>query len=90
MSEVATIFGIATVIIFIGFIGTMLFERTRFPDVLVLIALEIVLGPLTGILNSAELQGITSLFGALALTLILFDDGLEIAYWEQRVEKAFE
>lgn len=82
MVDVATVFGLATLIIFVGFLGTLLFERTRVPDILILIGLGVVLGPVTGILNPAELAGITPIFGALALTLILFDGGLELRYEE--------
>ena len=82
VADTATIFGIATLVIFVGFLGTLLFERTRVPDILVLIALGVVLGPVTGLLSAAELAAITPVFGALALTLILFDGGLELRVHE--------
>ena len=82
MTDVATTFGLATLVIFIGFLSTLMFEKTRIPDVLVLIALGIVVGPVTGILSATELAGITPVFGALALTLILFDGGLDLRYDE--------
>lgn len=82
MTEVATIFGLAALIIFVGFLSTLLFERTRIPDVLILIAFGGLLGPALGVLDPAALRDITPLFGALALTLILFDGGLELRYEE--------
>lgn len=82
MVDVATVFGLVTLVIFIGLLSTLLFERTRIPDILVLIALGIVFGPLPGILKPSEFAGLTELFGALALTLILFDGGLELNYSE--------
>ena len=82
MADTATIFGIATLVIFVGFLGPLLFERTRVPDILVLIALGVLIGPVTGLLTAAELQAITPIFGALALTLILFDGGLELRIHE--------
>ena len=87
MADVATIFGVATLVIFVGFLGTLFFERTRVPDILILIALGIVLGPVTGILLSSELLAITPLLGALTLTLILFDGGLNLRY-EDVVKKS--
>lgn len=76
----AAVFGLAAVVIIIGFLGTLFFEKTRIPDILILILLGLVLGPLTGILDPASLTGLTPLFGALALTLILFDSGLDLKY----------
>ncbi len=82
MTTVSTVFGIAALIIFIGFLSTLLFEKTRVPDVLILILLGIVIGPATGLLIADELIGLAEVFGALALTLILFDGGLELKYQE--------
>jgi len=82
VSEIATIFGIATIVIFVGFLSSLLFEKTKVPDILILIVLGVVIGPLTGIINPAELSGITELFGALALALILFEGGLELKFHE--------
>ena len=82
MPDTATIFGIATLVIFVGFLGTLLFEKSRIPDTLILIALGVLIGPVTGLLSAAELQGITPIFGALALTLILFDGGLGLRVHE--------
>lgn len=76
----ATVFGLAAVVIIIGFLGTLFFEKTRIPDILILIMLGLILGPITGILDPASLAGLTPLFGALALTLILFDGGLDLKY----------
>ena len=87
MADVATIFGVATLVIFVGFLGTLFFERTRVPDILILIALGIVLGPVTGILIPSELLAVTPLLGALTLTLILFDGGLNLRY-EDVVKKS--
>lgn len=82
VADTATIFGITTLVIFVGFLGSLLFEKTRVPDILILIALGVLIGPVAGILTAAELQGITPIFGALALTLILFEGGLELRVHE--------
>ncbi len=82
MTAVSTVFGITALVIFIGFLSTLLFEKTRVPDVLILILLGIIIGPATGLINSDELIGLAEVFGALALTLILFDGGLELKYHE--------
>ena len=82
VADTATIFGITTLVIFVGFLGSLLFEKTRVPDILILIALGVLIGPVAGILPAAEPQGITPIFGALALTLILFEGGLELRVHE--------
>lgn len=50
MADAATIFGLAALGIFIGFLSTLLFEKTRVPDVLILITLGLVVGPFLGLI----------------------------------------
>jgi len=71
-------------IIFIGFFGNLIFTRFRVPDVLILIALGIILGPyaLGGILHFLTHQTLDNIlqfrdfFLSAALILILFDGGM--------------
>ena len=73
-------------IIFIGFFGNLIFARFRVPDVLLLIALGMIIGPdiLGGAFNlvtSGTLAGINKYRDLLltsALVLILFDGGLHL------------
>jgi cell volume regulation protein A len=73
-------------IIFIGFFGNLMFNRFRLPDVLLLIALGMVLGPdLLGgmfhIITADTLHSIENsrdLLLSAALVLILFDGGLHL------------
>ncbi|MGI0133073.1 MAG: cation:proton antiporter [Thermoplasmata archaeon] len=62
----------------VGFGAHWLFRRFRVPDVLWLIALGVVAGPLFGLLAPSTLLGIAPLLGTTALVLILFDAGLDL------------
>ena len=63
-------------IIALGFAGYLLFERTRVTDVLLLILIGVLIGPVFGIFSVAAFQDATTLVGALALVVIMFDGGL--------------
>jgi len=65
-------------IIGVGFIGNLFFERTRIPSVLLLIGIGIFLGPLTRIVPPEVIRPFMPAFGAIALTIILFEGGLDL------------
>ncbi|MFH1228145.1 MAG: cation:proton antiporter, partial [Planctomycetota bacterium] len=71
-------FLIAGVIIFIGFLGTIFFQKTRIPDILFLIIIGVLIGPGLGWINPKQLESITPYFGRLALIIILFESGLHL------------
>ncbi|MGH9469412.1 MAG: cation:proton antiporter [Terriglobia bacterium] len=62
----------------LAFVANRLYRITRIPDVIVLMAVGLVLGPVTGWVNSAQFQPITHILGTLALILVLFEGGLEL------------
>lgn len=62
----------------LAFVANRLFDRTRVPDVVVLMAAGVVLGPLLGWVDAAQFKQITHAFGTLAIILILFEGGLEL------------
>ncbi|MGH9352206.1 MAG: cation:proton antiporter, partial [Terriglobia bacterium] len=62
----------------LAFIANRLYRLTRVPDVIVLMAVGLVLGPILGWVKSAEFQSVTHILGTLALILILFEGGLEL------------
>ncbi len=75
---VSLIFLIAGVIIVLGFFGSFLFERTRIPDVLILMAVGVILGPVSGLFNTGNMAHFTEYFGAFALMVILFEGGMDM------------
>ena len=86
--EVSYLFAGIGMIILIGFMGSLFFERTKIPDVLILIFLGLFIGPILtqytsfGLLDDSYmvemLIEIAPYFAALALVIILFDGGLNL------------
>lgn len=75
---VSFIFLIAGVIILLGFFGSFLFERTKVPDVLILMAVGVVLGPVSGLFSTGNMAHFAEYFGAFALMVILFEGGMDM------------
>jgi len=71
-------FALLGVIIFIGFFGTVVFQRTRIPDLPVLLLIGILLGPVLHLMNPEELAGFTPYFATFAMIMILFDGGMAL------------
>ncbi|MBA3046598.1 MAG: cation:proton antiporter [Candidatus Thermoplasmatota archaeon] len=86
--EVSYLFAGIGMIILIGFLGSLFFERTKIPDILILIFIGLFIGPILthythfGILDDPEMSSviisIAPTFAALALVIILFDGGLNL------------
>jgi cell volume regulation protein A len=84
--ETYKVFLLIGCVIFLGFAGSLFFQRFRVPDVLILITLGIVFGPdITGnrfdLISSDVLEAIDEFKGfflAIALVIILFDAGLSL------------
>jgi cell volume regulation protein A len=69
-------------IIALGFLGYLLFERTRVTDVLILMAFGLLVGPGLGIFDVSGFQEASALVGTLALIVIMFDGGLGMSFSE--------
>ncbi|MFZ3209657.1 MAG: cation:proton antiporter [Geobacteraceae bacterium] len=78
MTEAAWAFILVGGIIFSGFMGTLFFERTKVPDVLALMAIGILLGPVSGLVQPEKLQHMVEYVGSLALLVILFEGGMDL------------
>lgn len=82
--NVLTAFVAIGAIIAIGFTATLIFERTHVPDLLILIFLGVLLGPIAlnyfgiAFVPQTVLEAATPYFTAIALTMILFDGGLNL------------
>jgi len=76
--NIPTFFGLLGGLLILAFLSNRLFGRTRVPDVLVLMVVGLLLGPVFGLVRAAQLQEITHAFGTLAIILILFEGGLEL------------
>ncbi len=73
-----TIFALLGGLLVVAFAANRLFYHTRIPDVIILMALGVVLGPVLHVVAPSEFRPISGFFGNLALVLILFEGGLEL------------
>ncbi len=78
MIDVSSSFVLAGIFLSIGFLADLVFERTGVPDLLVMILLGIIVGPILGLVDRHVLLGIAPSFAALAVAVILFDAGLNL------------
>jgi len=76
--NITAFFGLLGGLLVIAFTANRLFTWTRVPDVVVLMAAGVVLGPVLHFAKPAQFVQITHAFGTLALLLILFEGGLEL------------
>jgi cell volume regulation protein A len=76
--EISLVFLAAGTIIMTGFFGIFFFDKTKIPDVLLLMGIGILLGPVFGLIDPAELRHFTEYFGTLALIVILFEGGMDM------------
>lgn len=94
MSDVAIIFLAVAALTFAGFGAGRFFQRTRFPDIPLLLGLGLLLGPvnrwavlhgwgfheLAGAFDPASLRAATPLIAGLALVVLLFDSGMQLDF----------
>ncbi len=66
------------ILVFLAHLFVALFERTRVPDVLYLILIGIVIGPVLNIVGPEDFGKIGHVFTTIALVVILFEGGLEL------------
>lgn len=76
--EVFTAFIVAGIVIFFGFIGDSIFKHTNIPDVLLLILVGVLLGPVFRIISIEFFSPVTTLFTTFALVFILFEGAVNI------------
>ena len=77
MSVILT-FALAGIILILGFLGNYLFKRTSVPDIIILVVLGFLLGPIFKVIDPVVLSPISGIFSSLALVIILFDGGLNL------------
>ncbi len=65
-------------LVFAGHFLTGFFERTKVPDVLVLMLAGIVIGPVLGVVTPADFGKVGPVFTTLALVVILFEGGIHL------------
>ena len=68
----------ASVVIILGVLGEAFFKKTGIPDILFLMILGIIIGPVLGIIQPEAVLEIVPYFAAVALIIIMFDGGLNL------------
>ncbi len=84
MDPVSLFLIVVATIFLLGVIGELAFQRTGVPDVIWLIVAGLVLGPMTGLVERAQLEQVAPYFGALTLVIVLFDGGTGLRLAELR------
>lgn len=79
-----TVFGAIAALMFLGFVGNLIFARLRFNDTLILIGIGVLLGPVSRVVPPESMEPVRAIVGPLALILILFDGGLALRFHDLR------
>jgi NhaP-type Na+/H+ or K+/H+ antiporter len=77
--ETAPVIIFVGALVFLAHLFTGMFERTRIPDVLFLMLIGLVIGPLLKIVNPDDFGKVGPVFTTIALVVILFESGLELS-----------
>ena len=79
-------FSVAGAVLALGFIGDYFFRKYKIPDILILIFIGLLIGPIFHVVNPNIFSGaLSQIFIALALVMILFNCGLNLS-----LNKVFE
>ncbi|MFQ5940267.1 MAG: cation:proton antiporter [Nitrososphaerales archaeon] len=78
--DIPLILGLAGIFILIGYVSEYIFKRFGLPDVIILLAIGVLLGPSFGVIERADIIDFAPLLSALVITIILFDGGLNMNY----------
>lgn len=65
-------------LVFVSHLFTGLFEKKRIPDVLLLMIIGLIIGPILGLVNAESFGVVTDVFTTVTLVFILFHGGLDL------------
>ncbi|MFA5126270.1 MAG: cation:proton antiporter [archaeon] len=85
MVAVDIAFFVVSAIIFIGYAGLTFFKKTKVSEIIVLLLIGVLLGPVFGFLGASELvifQGFLPFFASFALMIILFEGGMQLNFFK--------
>jgi len=72
------VFAVAAFIILAGFAGKILFQRTRIPDIPILLGIGVLMGPVLHLVDSGILLALAPYVGTLALLMIMLEGGMDL------------
>lgn len=87
MAEAFT-FALLGGIIFLGFLASKFFQKTKVSEVLILMLVGFLLGPMLKIVDSGQLISFVPLFSGLALVILLFGSGINLNFHKVLYELA--
>ena len=79
-SNTGLVIAIIGLLIFAAHLFTEIFSRKRIPDVLLLMVIGLVIGPVFGLLKPEALGSVASVFTTITLVIILFESGTELNF----------
>src|SRR3989339_1376836 len=85
MLEASTVLFLLGFIIFVGYFSLKFFERMKIPDIIILMLLGLILGPMYNILGTGSVglfRLIMPIVSAIALIIILFESGLNLNFFK--------
>ena len=82
LSSTSIFLMVIAAIFLIGIAGELAFAKTGIPDVIWLIGVGIILGPVSGLVTKSSLAAAAPYFGALTLVVVLFNGGSELKLQE--------
>ena len=85
MVAVSGAFFLVALIIFIGYFGLLFFKKTKISEILVLLLIGVLIGPVLGIIGPAELvafQDFLPFFASFALMIVLFEGGMQLNFFK--------
>jgi len=78
MQEIAPTIAFVGILIFLAHLFTGVFSRTRIPDVILLIAIGICVGPVLGLASPSQFGAVGPIFTTVTLIIILFESGIAL------------
>jgi NhaP-type Na+/H+ or K+/H+ antiporter len=78
--EFAPVLIFVGLLVFLSHLFVALFERTKVPDVLYLVLIGVVIGPILHVVSPIDFGKVGHVFTTIALVVILFEGGLELSY----------
>ena len=78
MQDFAPVIAFVGILIFVAHLFTGIFSRTKIPDVLLLIIIGIVIGPVLGLASPDRFGIVGPIFTTITLIIILFESGLTL------------
>ena len=76
------VLGFIGILLVIGFLADYLFRKTNFPDILILLILGYLIGPVFNIINTSDIASASQIIATVALVVILFNGGLHFDFAE--------